>query len=224
MATWLVTGANRGLGLEFARQLRARGDEVLATARKPDRAEELRATGAAVLPLEVSDPDSIGALAKALSGRAIDVLVNNAAVTDEDRKIGDLSMDAFRRVFDVNVFGTALVAQALLPNLRAGKRRLIANISSQLGSVANASSGFSYAYCASKAALNMATVKMAKDLEAERFTVVTLCPGWNRTDMGGAEAPLDPKDSIRDLIRLIDGFTVKDSGRYVQHNGKALPW
>ena len=224
MATWLVTGANRGLGLEFVKQLRARGDEVIGTARSPDKATELRATGARVVRLEVSDPRSIEAMAKELRSTPIDVLVNNAAVSDEDRRVTDLSMEAFRRVFDTNVFGTALVSKALLPNLRSGSRKVIANISSQLGSVASASSGFSYAYCASKSALNMVTAKMAKDLAADGVTVMTLCPGWNRTDMGGAEAPLDPRDSIRALIRLIDGFTIKDSGRYIQYNGNELPW
>lgn len=224
MATWLVTGANRGLGLEFAKQLRARGDEVIATARSPEKAPELRATGARVVRLEVSDPASIEAMAKEIRATPIDVLVNNAAVSDEDRRIAELSMDVFRRVFEINVFGTALVSKALLPNLRAGSRRVIANISSQLGSVASASAGFSYAYCASKSALNMVTAKMAKELAGDGVTVMTLCPGWNRTDMGGAQAPLDPRDSIRDLIRLIDGFTIKESGRYIQYNGAELPW
>lgn len=224
MATWLVTGANRGLGLEFVKQLKARGDEVIGTARTPSKAAELRATGARVVALEVADPRSIDAMAKELRSAPIDVLVNNAAVSDEDRRVTDLSMEAFRRVFDTNVFGTALVSKALLPNIRAGSRKVIANISSQLGSVASASSGFSYAYCASKSALNMVTAKMAKDLAGDGVTVMTLCPGWNRTDMGGAEAPLDPRDSIRALIHLIDGFTIKDSGRYIQYNGNELPW
>lgn len=224
MATWLVTGANRGLGLEFVKQLKARGDEVIGTARTPAKAAELRATGARVVALEVSDPKSIDAMAKELRSAPIDVLVNNAAVSDEDRRVSDLSMEAFRRVFDTNVFGTALVSKALAPNIRAGSRKVIANISSQLGSVASASSGFSYAYCASKSALNMVTAKMAKDLAGDGVTVMMLCPGWNRTDMGGAEAPLDPRDSIRALIRLIDGFTIKDSGRYIQYNGNELPW
>lgn len=224
MATWLVTGANRGLGLEFVKQLKARGDEVIGTSRSPDKATDLRATGARVLRLEVSDLKSIDAMAKELGLTPIDVLVNNAALSDEDRRVSDLSMEVFRRVFDTNVFGTALVSKALLPNVRAGSRKVIANISSQLGSVASASSGFSYAYCASKSALNMVTAKMAKDVAGDGVTVMTLCPGWNRTDMGGAEAPLDPRDSIRALIRLIEGFTIKDSGRYIQYNGSELPW
>lgn len=227
--TWFLTGATRGLGLEMTRQLAERGDTIFACARDPGRATELAALakahpGVIITALDVSSPPSVDRAAKELGGRSIDVLVNNAGVMGEDETINELSWDELARVFQVNTFAPAMVTRALLPNLRAGRGRKAVNISSQLGSITNCASGFSYAYRASKAALNMLTASMAKDLVRDKITVVSICPGWNRTDMGGANAPLHPKDSMRMVIGVIDSLKGLDSGSFLTHEGKKSPW
>jgi NAD(P)-dependent dehydrogenase (short-subunit alcohol dehydrogenase family) len=222
--TTLVTGANRGLGLEFVRQLRARGERVFATARSPKDAADLRALTPDVLALDVSSESSIESLAAALKGQPIDVLINNAGVIGDDPSITQLKMSEFQRVFSANVFGPALVARALKPNLDAGGRKLIANISSTLGSIASSTHGFSWSYRSSKAALNMLSVAMHNELSPGGYTCVSFCPGWNKTDMGGKDAPLDPKESIRSLIAVIDTLSPSDSGKFLSHVGKPIPW
>lgn len=222
--TTLVTGANRGLGLEFARQLAARGDTVLATARDPQQAAELRAITPHVHALDVASEASVAALAKALAGRPIDLLINNAGVSDGENSVGKLTFAGMQRVMNTNAIAPAILTQHLLPNLRAAREKKVLMISSTLGSISQAMPGFSYAYCASKAALNMITAKLAKDLAGESFTVVTFCPGWNKTDMGGSDAPLMPADSIRSLLAVADRLGPRDSGTYLSHEGQPIPW
>lgn len=224
MHTYLVTGGNRGIGLALVRELVSRGHKVIATVREQSKVAEVAKLGATVHVLEADKPASIAALANALRGVPIDVLINNAGVSDEDRAIGSLSMEAFERVFRTNTFGPALIAQALLPNLRAGGRKQVLNISSQLGSIAGATAGFSYAYNASKAALNMITARMAKDLASEGFVVVSFCPGWNKTDMGGSQAPLDPAVSMKQLLDVAEKLTAGQNGAYLRHTGEAIAW
>jgi NAD(P)-dependent dehydrogenase (short-subunit alcohol dehydrogenase family) len=117
-----------------------------------------------------------------------------------------------------------MLAQALLPNLRAGKARKIVNVTSQLGSITNATPGFSYAYNASKSALNMITARLAKDLAGEGFTVLSICPGWNKTDMGGDQAPLDPKESTSTLLATTHRFGPAESGKYIRIDGSTIPY
>lgn len=222
--TYIVTGASRGLGLEMVRQLRARGETVIGTVRSPKDEAQVKELGAEVMRLEMSDSASIEAFAAALRGRPIDVLVNNAGVSAKDAALSKLSMEEFQRVFTTNVFGPMLLAKALVPNLKTGGRKFIANISSLLGSHANAWGGFSWAYCSSKSALNMLTVLAAKELHAEGFTVVTFSPGWNRTDMGGPDAPLDPRDGIRSLLSVMDRITSADNGKFISEEGKPIAW
>lgn len=222
--TYLVTGANRGLGLEFVRQLRARGERVFATARTPRDAAELRALTPDVLALDVASGASIQSLAAALKGQAIDVLVNNAGVFGNDPSLNEITMEEFQRVFAANAFGPALVVRALLANLEAGRERRVFTISSTLGSITHSSSGFSWSYRSSKAAVNMLTVAMHNELSPRGFTCVTFCPGWNKTDMGGKDAPLEPKDSIRSLIGVMDRVGPADSGRFLSHEGNSIAW
>ena len=222
-STVLVTGANRGLGLEFVKQLAQRGDHVIATTRTTTGLPaDLIAAAREIVPLEASDPASVAALAARLKGRPIDMLVNNAGVSAEDRSFDSLSFEAFERVFRVNTFAPALLTSALAPNLRAGVGKKVLNISSTLGSIAYAAQAFSYAYCASKAALNMISARMAKDLKADSIIVVSFCPGWNKTDMGGPDAPLEARDSIRSLLAVADRLTIQDSGRFLSHEGQPI--
>jgi NAD(P)-dependent dehydrogenase (short-subunit alcohol dehydrogenase family) len=220
---WLVTGANRGIGLAFARELVRRGHDVIGTAREPGKAKELAASGARVEQLDVSDDASVGRLARALAGDTLDFLVNNAAVGDGVDSIRDLDFRNLARFFEVNSAGPMRLAKALLPNLDRGEARTIVSITSGLGSISQDNGGW-YEYRASKAALNMLNRTLAAELARERFTCVVLSPGWVKTDMGGAGATLTPEESVRAMLRVIDGLTPKDSGKFLDHRGRELPW
>jgi NAD(P)-dependent dehydrogenase (short-subunit alcohol dehydrogenase family) len=223
-STYLVTGSNRGLGLEFVRQLSARGEVVIGTVRDVAKAKEEPEHAATLVPLELSDPASVDALPANVGDRAIDVLINNAGVSSDARTMADISMSEFQRVFAVNSFAPVLVTKALLPNLRKGARRLVVTVSSQLGSITNNSGGSSYAYRASKAAVNMLTVSMHHELKGEGISCVVVHPGWVQTDMGGPNAPLKPEDSVASLIKLIDRLSATDSGKFFNYDGSILPW
>lgn len=222
--TVLITGASRGLGLEFVRQLRARGDNVLAACRgAPPSAVD--ALGAEFLPLDAAGDASIDALGRRLASRPIDVLINNAGVSSEAKTIAALSGAELSRVFQINAFAPILLARALLPSLRAGRGRTVFNLSSQLASLANnTSGGSSYAYRASKAALNMLNLQLAHELRPEGICCVAVHPGWVRTDMGGPQAPLSPEQSVSSMLATLDRVAPDWSGRFINHDGTALPW
>ena len=221
--TVLVTGANRGLGLELARQLTAAGATVIGTARDPEDGAELAALGARVEQLDVVDPESVAALAARLEGTALDALLNNAGVFRHRGPFTELDPADARLEYEVNCLGPLRVTQALLPALRRGEGRMVMNMSSGLGSIANAGGG-SVGYRASKAGLNMVTAVMAAELEDEGFTCVAVSPGWVRTDMGGSGANLSPAESVRGILAVLGGLTPADTGRYLGHDGRELPW
>jgi len=222
-----VTGANRGIGLEFVKQLTERGEEVDAGVRDPDAAPELRAlvrpgVRLRIHRLDVADDASVGAFAEQLPAGPVDVLVNNAGVSGV--KGGEpIDPPDILRVFNVNAVGSLRVVRALLPRLRAGKAKKILNITSHLGSIADASGG-RYAYRMSKAALNMATRLLAEDLRGEGFLTVALHPGWVQTRMGGSGAPVPPEQSIRAMLDFVDELSKEQSGRVFDFQGRPLPW
>ena len=224
MTTWLITGANRGLGLELSRQLIARGDTVIGTARDLDKATELIQLGATVLPLDVADDASVSALAERLGDKPIDRLFNNAGMGGGRAGIGEIDMAQLSRFFEINSVGPLRVTQALLPNLRRGKDKLVLNMSSNLGSITNNTSGGAYGYRASKTALNMLTRSLALDLTPEGFICVVFHPGWVRTDMGGPSAPLTPEQSVASLLAVIDSLTPARTGQFLSYDGTELPW
>jgi NAD(P)-dependent dehydrogenase (short-subunit alcohol dehydrogenase family) len=225
MTTYLITGANRGLGLEFARQLSKRPDTtIIATARQPEKATDLARLVHQVLPLDVTDADSLRALAVTLKDRPIDVLINNAGVSSEVKSVAKLDLAELQRVFAINAFGPMLVTGAVLENLRAGRRKTVFNITSQLGSIASNTGGSSYAYRASKTALNQLTVSLSHELKAEGFTCVAVHPGWVQTDMGGKNAPLTTEVSIAAMLRVIDDLKPEDTGKFLNYDGAPLPW
>lgn len=226
----LITGANRGIGLELVRQLAAAGHEVIATARQPQDAEELNALSAQsegkieVIALDVSERSRPAAIAEELKGRPIDLLINNAGVYPHSGKLGDLDYEEARRGFEVNALGPLRLAEALLPNLRQGKTRKIANITSQMGSIEDNTSGGSYAYRMSKAALNMANKSLANDLASEGFICIVVHPGWVQTDMGGPNASITVKQSVAAMLEMILTADASYNGEFLSWNGERLPW
>lgn len=222
--TYLITGANRGIGLEFVRQLVRRGERVIATARRPAEATALQGTGATVFPLDAADPRSIDAFGEAVKGRSIDVLINNAGVSSETKSLALCTSEELQRAFLVNSTGPLLVTRAVMPSLRAGTRRVIVSISSKLASIGSNTGGSSYGYRASKTALNMLMVSLANELKPEGFVSVVMHPGWVKTDMGGAGAPLSPEDAVRGMISVIDGLLPRDTGTFRQYDGAVIPW
>ena len=222
-STYLITGANRGIGLEFARQLSERRERVIATARKPEKAKELAKLDLRVEALDVADGESVASLARRLD-EPIDVLIHNAAVGSAGPGIDRILQEDVERAFQVNALGPLRVTQALLPRLRAGRRKTIVAITSGLGSISTNDDGGWTAYRISKAALNQLVRTIAAELSAEKFTCVAISPGWVRTDMGGSGASLSPEESVRSMLRVIDRLRPSDNSRFLDRNGKDVPW
>ncbi|HZR68405.1 MAG TPA: SDR family oxidoreductase [Burkholderiales bacterium] len=226
MPTVLITGAGRGLGLEFARQYAADGWKVIATIRRPDAKATLQSLGpdVDVRLADLADRGSIGRLAADLRGVAIDVLINNAGIYGPSGlAIGKLDYAAWEQVLRVNVLGPAAVSEALRDNVAASARRTIVMMSSRLGSIREMRAG-DYLYGSSKAALNAVTKAFASALEGRGVVVVALSPGWVRTDMGGTNAPLAPETSIAGMRKVIAGLSRRDSGRFISYDGSDIPW
>jgi len=225
----LVTGANRGLGLEFTRQLLARGERVVATCRQPGRAMALlRLAGEhpghlAVLPLALPDPRSIAELSREVTALDIRIglLVNNAGMLVGGERFGTIESKSLRESFATNAEGAFLLAQALAPRFADGAK--VVNLSSRLGSIAATDSLHSPSYAISKAALNMATRLLAIAL-AGRATVIAVSPGWVKTDMGGAAAPREPADAVASVLRVVDALEPSRSGSFLDEQGLLQPW
>jgi len=221
MATWLVTGASRGIGLELVRQLHARGDDVIATCRT--RTRELDAVGCRVVDgIDVGSDDVGAALLGALGdGQQVDVVVNNAGLARWDR-LETIDVDAARQELEVNALGPLRVTLALLPRLGSGGK--IALISSKVGSIGDGPSGRNYGYRMSKAALNMLGANLAADLAARKIHVAVLHPGFVRTEMTQGGGNVDPPDSAAGLIRQIDALDASRSGRFFHADGSEVAW
>lgn len=228
----LVTGASRGIGLEFARQLLTAGDHVIATCRNPGKAAALNALAAAypnrlhVLPLDVSDTRSRDELVRelALVSDGLDLLINNAGMLVSGERFGVIDEAALTESFACNCAAPFLLAQALTPILRNGVSPRIANLSSSLGSIARVDGFHTPSYAISKAAQNMATALLAQALKHDGIAVVALHPGWVRTDMGGSGAPLQVEDSVRCLLSVIDTLDLARSGSFLDWRGQPVPW
>ena len=219
MARILITGANRGIGLELARQLQARGDEVIAGCRSPS--PELQALGVEVVDgIDVADDGSVASLAEAVGDRPLDVLINNAGILTSE-SLDDLDLDRIRTQFEVNTLGPLRVTKALLPRLGRGAK--VAIISSWMGSLAENTSGGSYGYRISKCAVNMAGLNLAHDLRPKGVAVLLLHPGYVHTDMTGA-GTIGPVDAARGLIARIDALTLDNTGAFWHAEGHELPW
>lgn len=223
----LITGAGRGIGLEFARQYAETGWHVHATCREPKNASELLTLPGEVTvhKLDVTHPKQIGHLVRELEDVPIDLLINNAGVIGpRERGFGDLDYGAWEDVLRVNTLAPIRIAEAFIDNILASERKLIVSLSSVYGSIGSNNSGGSYLYRSSKAALNAAMRSLAIDLRDEGVTVVVFHPGWVRTDMGGPNASLSPQDSVAGMKALIDLLKPSQSGRFYGYDGAEIPW
>ena len=231
MSTVLVTGANRGLGLEFVRQYAEAGARVIAVCRAPAAARELAAIArssegrVSLVAADVSDDASMAALKAALGDQPIDIVIANAGVMgpkQQDRP-GRLDIAGWLQTLSTNTLGPVRTAEALLANLKAGKGRKLIAITSGMGSTAESDGGY-LAYRSSKAALNNAWRNLALALRGDGVVCVAMSPGWVKTDMGGPGAELTPQQSVSAMRGLIEGFSKTDSGRFVSHRGADIAW
>ena len=229
----LVTGASRGIGLEYARQWLDSGARVFGLARDPEASAGLMALTSdhpdRLVPVhcDVADDDSVAAARRRVGEETdgLEVLINNAGIGGAHQGLESLDMDRVRRTFEVNAMGPLRVARAFLDLLRAGERpRRIVNMTSLMGSIDDNRSGDAYAYRLSKAALNMATRSMAVDLAGDGIVAVALHPGWVQTDMGGASARTPVDEAVRSLVRTIEALDMDRSGGFYDSEGKPLPW
>lgn len=224
MPSVFVTGASRGLGLEFVRQYAAAGWNVTAACRDPSNAPALAALGVETVPLDLSDSGSIDRATESLAGRSFDVLLNNAGVMGEGQQFGRLSETEWERVLYVNAIAPLKMAEAFLPQVMAGQKKLMVFLTSRMGSIADNTSGGSYIYRSSKAALNAAVKSLSIDLAPRGVTTLLLHPGWVKTDMGGPNAMLTPADSIEGMRRLIDEAKPGQRLKFLDYKGQDLPW
>lgn len=228
----LVTGANRGLGLEFVRQLLARGDYVIAACRHPGKAQALNVLAGEhpgrlkVLPLDLADPRSHAELAREVAlvsdGELLDLLINNAGVLRGGERFGAVAAADLETSFRTNAAGPFLLTQALAAQLADGAT--VANISSEVGSITLRQEFRTPSYAMGKAAQNMATSLLAQALAPRHIKVVALHPGWVRTDMGGTQAALSTQESVAELLGVLHRLTAEDSGEFFDWQGERLPW
>lgn len=231
MSRYVVTGTNRGIGLEFVSQLLAQGHQVVATARNPQQVPALQVlanqyrTQLTLLPLDLADESSVQTFAAEVGQQSIDVLINNAGVYGpRDAELGNLRGGDWAEVLWIDVIAPLLLTQALLPALRQGTEKRIAFLSSKMGSIEDNTSGGSYVYRSAKTGLNQAVRSLAIDLKDEGFVVLPLHPGWVMTDMGGPGALIDTRTSVSGLLKLIQGCSVAESGKFLAYDGKHIPW
>jgi NAD(P)-dependent dehydrogenase (short-subunit alcohol dehydrogenase family) len=231
MSTVLITGANRGLGLEFCRQYADTGWNVIACCRNPAQADELSAlrqryASIQIEALDVAHLDQIDKLSKKLSDASIDVLINNAGVYDDNRSngFGQLDYQAWQHSLLINTLAPMKMAETFLPQIKRSDKKLIVNVSSLMGSVSDNDSGGSILYRSSKAALNASMKSLSLELRNQNIGVLILHPGWVQTDMGGANALIDSKTSVSGMCAVINGFTLAQSGAFIKYDGKPMPW
>ena len=220
MSATVITGANRGIGLELCRQCKARGEDVIAIVRKSSDA--LDALGVRVeADLDVSKDAVVGALRERLAGVDVGVLINNAGILRR-QGLDDMNWDGMRQQFEVNSLGPLRVTTALLDNLSSGSK--VAIVTSRMGSIADNDSGGSYGYRMSKAAVNAGAVSLANDLRGKGIAVAVLHPGWVKTEMTGGTGMVEANESAAGLIARIDALSLETSGGFWHMNGERLPW
>lgn len=226
--TILITGANRGIGLEYAKQYAENGQQVYVTVRDPAQATALqllasRHSNLHVLALDVADVAAIKALASQLSALTIDILISNAGTYPESA-FGRTDAQAWLQAFQVNTLSTYYLAEAFLPQLRRAPQAKLIAMTSKMGSIDDNGSGGEYIYRSSKTALNMVVKSLSIDLSEFNIVVAALHPGWVRTDMGGPHGLIDTETSVSGLRRVIDQLNTAQSGQFIAYDGKVIPW
>ncbi|WP_430396074.1 SDR family oxidoreductase [Ferrovibrio sp.] len=228
MPTVFITGASRGIGLEFAKHYAGQGWQVIAAVRAPDTATALSSLSAggnvSIERLDVTDDAAVDAVAAKLKGHAIELLINNAGIYgDRDAALSIGNFDTYRRVLATNIAAPMKVALSLLPNLKLADGAKILTISSRMGSI-GLSGGGSYVYRSSKAGVNAAMHALALDLKPQGITAIVAHPGWVRTDMGGSGADISVQESVAGLTSVIARATLADSGKFFNYDGAELAW
>ncbi len=231
MATVLITGANRGLGLEFCRQYAEQDWHVIACSRNPDDAFDLNSLASRhpniqLEQLDVSAFEQIDALSRKLAGLSIDVLINNAGIYADNKinGLGHLDYQTWTNSLLINTQAPVKMSEAFLPHIKKSDKKLIVAISSLMGSMADNDSGGSVFYRSSKAALNAAMKSLAIELKNQSVGVLIFHPGWVKTDMGGPDALINAEQSVAGMRTLIDNFSLDQSGRFVKYDGTPMPW
>ena len=225
MTTYLVTGANRGIGYEYCKQLHERGEAVIAVCRQPS--DELAALGVRIESgIDVSDDEAIAALVRSLGDQPIDVLINNAGIYRQSA-LGALNVDGIREQFEVNAIAPLKLTQALLPNLKKSQASpvKVAIMTSRMGSSEDNTSGGTYGYRMSKVAVSMAGKSLSHDLASEGIAVAILHPGLVSTGMTNFNSSgISPETSVKGLLKVIDGLNLENTGTFWHSNGEVLPW
>lgn len=231
MPTLFITGANRGLGLELCKEYIKLGWQVHATCRDPSSALELKAIQSAhkdlltVHALDVSNDQQISELKNELNNIPIDILFNNAGIyAAKSGEFGQSDRDCWLESFNINVISALKIMEAFVDNVIASDKKIMANMSSKMGSISDNTSGGSYAYRSSKTALNTVVVSASQDLKAKGITVLALHPGWVRTDMGGPNGELSVAESAAGLLKNLNNATIEDTGKFYDIDGSIIAW
>ncbi|HNR10489.1 MAG TPA: SDR family oxidoreductase [Nitrosomonas europaea] len=232
MNTVLITGANRGIGLEFARQYAADGWQVVACCRQPQQAEALNRLADqykdrfSIHRLDVRELAEIDQLSHKLQDLSIDILINNAGVYPhaQNGEFGRISYDDWMEAFRVNTFAPLKMVEALIEQIACSQLKIVATITSKMGSIADNQRGGSYIYRSSKAAVNMVVKSLAIDLQPRGIIAVLLHPGWVQTDMGGRGALISTKQSVTGMKSILDRVTHSDTGKFIAYDGQHIPW
>lgn len=235
--TWIITGANRGIGLEYVKQLLASGENVIAAVRDPAKAEALLSLSEnhkenlRVKPLDLNSWSSIDSFAESLKGTVVDVLLNNAGLyggswdtASHKQSIDSMDYELWGEIMRVNVMAPFRLIRALDASLQLSENPIVVNMSSDLGSIENNEQGQSYAYRSSKAALNMVTKGLSIELQEQGTRIISMAPGWTQTDLGGVNAQWKVEDSVANQIKAISSLKDTDSGLFINLLGEKVPW
>jgi len=228
--TILITGANRGIGLELSQQFAEDGWQVLACCRNPDDAVQLQALNERGLTVElhaldVTDYEQMATLAEQLANQPIDILLSNAGIYgSKGTGFGQVDAQEWRQVLEVNTIAPLMLVQAFVEQVAAGQQKLVAVISSKVGSIADNSSGGSYVYRSSKTAVNQVVKSLSIDLADRGISVISLHPGWVQTEMGGPNAEIGTDESVSGLKSILQSAGRAQSGQFIEFNGDSIPW
>ena len=230
MTNVLITGANRGLGLGFVRSFLAKNVNVICTTRNISGSKDLleckkkHPNNIQILELDLLKENLEKPLSDLLSDKPIDILINNAGVGSSNQNFDVVSSKPWLEVLKVNLIAPLMITQSIIENVKKSSAKKIYFLSSQLGSIAENTSGGMYIYRSSKTGLNQVVKSLSVDLKVHGVTVISLHPGWVKTDMGGPNAPVSIKESIEGMMRVIKTTDIRDTGRFLNYDGRELPW